>query len=58
MSLFSGVGNWFLELFEINMKEIPVDESTPADEATPAKAADSNPIEEDLQTQSDTDDKK
>lgn len=60
MSLFSGVGNWFLELFEINMKEIDIDidESTPADESTPSKETDSNPIEEDLQTQLDTDDKK
>jgi hypothetical protein len=58
MSLFSGVGNWFLELFEINMRQIDVDDSIQADQETPIEEKDSNPIDADLQKDLDTDNEK
>ena len=58
MSLFSGVGNWFLELFEINMRQIDVDDSIQADQETPIEEKDSDPIDADLQKDLDTDNEK
>lgn len=58
MSLFSGVGNRFLELFEINMKQIDFDESIQTDHWTSIEEGNSNSIDTDLQKDLDIDNKK
>ena len=64
LSLFAWVGNWFLDLFEIDIKHTDpeIDTTNTADDKDTAETPDtskdseSNPIDEDLQKDLDTDD--
>jgi hypothetical protein len=50
------VGNWFLDLFEINMKQTDSEMDTANTADTTDKDNQSNSIDEDLQKDLDTDD--